>query len=175
VKDAAAVLDGRPDGNELRQVSAPVVTAHLQPDADDPVGAELVGLLLHAGHRQLARGVHRLREGVELGVANPRSLEPEVVDRRADYQPDRIKTNVLDQEEVLAFARRGPRLALDTSAGVVAFDQRMRAVDADADDADGSQLRRLATHPVDSDTAVWISRPNGSSSRLARPADDSRP
>ena len=41
---------------------APVVAADVEPDADDAVGAELVGLLLHARHRELARVVHRLRQ-----------------------------------------------------------------------------------------------------------------
>ena len=61
-----AVLDRGADGDELRHVLAPLVAADVQPHADDAVGAELVGLLLHARHRQLARGVHRLREHLHL-------------------------------------------------------------------------------------------------------------
>ena len=79
-----AVLDGRADRDELGQVGAPLVAADVQPHADDPVGAELVGLLLHARHRQLAGVVHRLGEHVHLLVLAPdRLLEADVVDRAA--------------------------------------------------------------------------------------------
>ena len=47
---------------------APLVPAHVEPHADDPVRAELVGLLLHARHGQLAGVVHRLRQHVHLLV-----------------------------------------------------------------------------------------------------------
>ena len=72
VQLAAAVLDRGADGDELRHVLAPLVAADVQPHADDAVGAELVGLLLHARHRQLAGGVHRLGEHVHL-LARPSS------------------------------------------------------------------------------------------------------
>jgi hypothetical protein len=58
------VLDRRADGDELGHVLAPLVAADVEAHADDAVGAELVGLLLHARHRQLAGVVHRLGEDV---------------------------------------------------------------------------------------------------------------
>src|SRR5207244_1760985 len=61
---------------------------HLEPDAHDPVGPELVGLLLHPRHRELARVVHGLRQHVELLVASPASqLQADVVDRATTTRP----------------------------------------------------------------------------------------
>ena len=79
------VLDRGADGDELGQVLAPLVAADVEPHADDAVGAELLGLLLHPRHRQLARLVHRLREhGHLLVLAVARDLlEADVVDARA--------------------------------------------------------------------------------------------
>ena len=55
VQHAVAMLDGRPDRDELGHVRTPLVAPDLQAHADDPVGAELVGLLLHPRHRQMPR------------------------------------------------------------------------------------------------------------------------
>ena len=77
-------LDRGADGDELGEVGAELLELDVQPDPDDAVGAELVGLGLHPGHRQLAGVVHGLREHVELLVlAPPADLEPDVVDARA--------------------------------------------------------------------------------------------
>ena len=101
VELAAAVLDGRPDRDELGQVGAPLVPADVEPHADDPVGAELVGLLLHARHRQLAGVVHRLGQHVHLLVLAPvRLLEPDVVDRAPDDQPERVEPRLLHEQEL---------------------------------------------------------------------------
>src|SRR5438874_4530934 len=96
------MLHRRSDRDELREVGAPFVTADLEPHADDAVGAELVGLLLHAGHRQLPRVVHGLGEDVELLVLVPSTcLEPDVVDRAADDEPKRIEACFLDEQELV--------------------------------------------------------------------------
>ncbi len=74
VQFAVAVLDGGPDRDELGEVGAPLVAADVQPHADDPVGAELVGLLLHPRHRELAGVVHRLGQHAELLVLVPGAI-----------------------------------------------------------------------------------------------------
>jgi hypothetical protein len=51
-------LDRRPDGDELGEVGAELLELDVEPHADDPVGAEDVGLRLHARHRQLAGVAH---------------------------------------------------------------------------------------------------------------------
>ena len=63
MEHALAVADGGADRDELGELAAPLVAADVEPDADDAVGAELVGLLLHPRHRELAGVVHRLRSG----------------------------------------------------------------------------------------------------------------
>jgi hypothetical protein len=50
-----ARVDGRAHGDELEQIAAPLVLAHVEADADDAVRAEGLGLLLHSRHRELAR------------------------------------------------------------------------------------------------------------------------
>ena len=60
VQHALAVLDGGADREELGELAAPLVAADVEAHADDAVGAELVGLFLHARHRELAGVVHRL-------------------------------------------------------------------------------------------------------------------
>ena len=102
VKLAVAVLDRRADRDELGHVLAPLVAADVESHADDPVGAELLGLLLHARHRQLARAVHRLREYRHLLALFPAGqLEADVVDRAADHQPERLEARLLDQQELV--------------------------------------------------------------------------
>ena len=102
VEHPVAMADGRPDRDELRQALAPLVAAHVEPDADDPVGAELLGLLLHPRHRELPRVVHRLAQHRELLVSIPAaSLKSDVVDRAADHEPDRVETRRLDQHELV--------------------------------------------------------------------------
>ena len=67
----------------------------------DAVGAELVGLLLHARHGQLAGVVHGLREHVHLLVLVPvRLLEADVVDRAADDEAERVEAGLLDEQEL---------------------------------------------------------------------------
>ena len=92
VELAAMMLDRGPDGDELGQLGAPLVPADVEPHADDAVGAELVGLLLHPRHRQLARVVHRLREDAHFLVLAPVGLlKADVVDRAAEHQPERLE------------------------------------------------------------------------------------
>ena len=99
---AFAVLDGRADRDELGEVLAPFVAADVEAHADDAVGAELVGLLLHPRHRQLARLVHRLREHGHLHRLFPaRLLVADVVDRAADDQPERVEAGLLDEQELV--------------------------------------------------------------------------
>ena len=98
---ALAVADRRADGEELGHVLTPLVAADLEADADDPVRAELVGLFLHAGHGELTGGVHRLREHGHLLADLPRGLlEADVVDRRADDEPERVEARLLDEQEL---------------------------------------------------------------------------
>ncbi len=88
----AGMLDRGADGDELGQVGAPVVAADRQPHADDAVGAELIGFLLHARHRELAGVVHRLGQNLHLHVLVPvRLLEADVVDRAAKHEPERLE------------------------------------------------------------------------------------
>ena len=81
---------------------APVVAADVEANADDAVGAELVGLLLHPGHRELAGLVHRLGEHLHLLALLPlRLLVADVVDRAADHQPERLKAGLADEQELV--------------------------------------------------------------------------
>jgi len=95
------VAHGRADGDELRHVGPPLVAPDVQAHADDAVGPERVGLLLHAGHGEVARLVHGLGQRLHLAVAAPRGLKTDVVDRGADHQPDRVKAGLLDQQELV--------------------------------------------------------------------------
>ncbi len=102
MKLAPAVLDGGAHGDELGHALTPVVAADRQAHADDAVGAELLGLLLHARHRELARLVHRLREHVHLLALFPlRLLVADVVDRAADDEPQRLKAGLADEQELV--------------------------------------------------------------------------
>ena len=102
VQRAVAVLDGGADRDELRHVLAPLVAADVQAHADDAVRAELVGLLLHARHRQLARPVHRLGEHSHLLAFLPAGhLDADVVDRAADHQAERLEACLLDEQELV--------------------------------------------------------------------------
>ena len=102
VKLAAPVLDGRPNGDELSQVGAPFVAPDVEPDAHDPVGAELICLLLHARHRELSGVVHRLGQNAHLLVLIPhRLLEADVVDRAAEHQAERLESRLLDEQELI--------------------------------------------------------------------------
>ena len=95
---AAAVLDGGAHRDELGHALAPVVAPDLQAHADDPVGAELLGLLLHARHRELARLVHRLGKDVHLLALLPLCLlVADVVDRAADHEPERLEAGLADE------------------------------------------------------------------------------
>ena len=99
---ATGVLDGGADSDELGEVGAPVVAADRQAHTDDAVGAELVGLLLHARHRQLAGVVHRLRQNRHLLVLVPVGLlETDVVDRAAEHQSERLEARLLDEQELV--------------------------------------------------------------------------
>ncbi len=102
VQLALAVADGGADRDELGEVVAPLAAADVEAHGHDPVGAELVGFLLHARHRQLARVVHRLRQDVHLLVAAPRAhLEADVVDRRADDETERLEAGGPDEQELV--------------------------------------------------------------------------
>jgi hypothetical protein len=90
------------DRDELGDVGAELLQLHVQPDADDPVGAQRVGLGLHPGHGQLARVVHGLGQYVEFLVAAPAAdLQPDVVDRAAEYQAERPEADLPDQQELV--------------------------------------------------------------------------
>ena len=96
------VAHGGADGHELGEVVAPRAAADLQADGHDPVGAELVGLLLHARHRELARVVHRLGEDVHLLVAAPRPhLKADVVDRGPHDEPQRLEAGGPHEQELV--------------------------------------------------------------------------
>ena len=96
------MLDRGSHRDELGEVGAPFVASDVEPHADDAVGAELVGLLLHPGHRELAGVVHRLGQHAELLVLVPhRLLEPDVVDRAAEHEPERLEPGLLDQQELV--------------------------------------------------------------------------
>ena len=114
VQHALAVLDRGADRDELGHVRAPLVAADLEPHADDPVGAELVGLLLHPRHREVAGAVHRLREDVELAArGRARDLEADVEDRAADDEADRVEAGLGDEQELVdAQVRRVQALAV---------------------------------------------------------------
>src|SRR5262249_52309889 len=61
-----------------------------------------VGLGLHAAHRQLACRVHGLRQHAQLlALRHVGVLEADVVDRRADHQPDRIESGLLHEQELV--------------------------------------------------------------------------
>ena len=99
---ALRMLDRRADRDELGELSAPLVPPDLEANADDAVGAERVGLLLHARHRELARVVHRLRQHVELLVLAPApELQADVVDRAADDEAERLEAGLLDEQELV--------------------------------------------------------------------------
>ena len=119
VQDAFAMLDGCADRDELGHVLAPLVAADVEPHPDDAVGAELVGLLLHPGHRQLAGLVHGLREDRHLLALLPAGqLQADVVDRAPDDQSQRVEAGLLDQQELVHGQVRGEQAAavLDQTA-----------------------------------------------------------
>ena len=99
---AVVGLDRGADGEELGGVGAPLLELDLEAHADDAVGAEHVGLGLHAAHRQLARVVHGLGQDVQfLVLAPPAHLEAAVVDRGAEHEAERGETGLLDQQELV--------------------------------------------------------------------------
>src|SRR4051794_9576718 len=107
------MLDGGADRDELGHVLAPFIAADVEPDANDAVGADAVGLLLHARHRQLARVVHGLGEDRHLLALLPRGLlVADVVDRRADDQAQRVEAGVLDEQELVDRQVGGEEAAL---------------------------------------------------------------
>ena len=101
-------LDRGADGQELGDVRAPLLQLHRQPDRDDPVRAEDVGLGLHPVHRQLPGVIHRLGQGVHLLVlAPPADLQADVVDRGAEHQPERAEAGLAYQQELVHRQVRG--------------------------------------------------------------------
>src|SRR5579884_119841 len=148
------MLDGRSDGDELSQVCAPLVATHFQPDADDPIGAELIRFLLHPGHRQLAGVVHRLRQDIHLLVLAPvRLLVADVIDRRADDQPERIETRLPDEQEFVdreVAGEEATRLGLSRALDAFAAVSR--------DPFEGCRIVRHVT-------LLWFSRESGHAER----------
>jgi hypothetical protein len=95
-------LDGRADRDEFGDVGAELLQLHVQPDADDAVGLQRVGLGLHPGHGQLTRVVHGLGEHVKLLVgAPPAYLQSDVVDGAAQDQAERPEPGLADQQELI--------------------------------------------------------------------------
>ena len=70
------------------------------------VGPELVGLLLHAGHRELARVVERLRHLDELAAGLVlaevlRRARVDVVDAAAHHEAERLEARLLHEQELV--------------------------------------------------------------------------
>jgi hypothetical protein len=103
-------LHCRSERNELGRIAAPLVVVDVQPNADDAVRPELVGLLLHARHGQLSGVVHRLGELWEfLALAPPSTLDPGVIDGRTHNEAERMKAGLLHQEELVHREVRGEK------------------------------------------------------------------
>ncbi len=84
--------------DELEHFLAPYVLLHPELHPDDAVRAEVVGFRHHARHRQLPGVVHRLGQHLELLVLAPLSaLNPDVVNRRADDESERLEARLADQ------------------------------------------------------------------------------
>ena len=95
-------VHGGPDGDELGDVAAEFLHLDVQPDADDPVRTQFLGLGFHPAHRQLARVIHGLRQDIEfLVLAPPPDLQPDVVDRAAQHQAERAETDLPHQQELI--------------------------------------------------------------------------
>jgi hypothetical protein len=102
------MLDRGTDRDELGHVRPPFVAPDVQSHADDPVRPELIGLLLHAGHGEVTRAVHGLRERVQLAAGGgPRDLDADVEDRASHHEPDRIEPGLADQQELVHAQVRG--------------------------------------------------------------------
>ncbi len=143
VELALGVAHGGADGDELGEVVAPLAAADVEPHGDDPVRAELVGLLLHARHRELAGVVHRLRQDVHLLVLAPRpDLEADVVDRRPDDEPERLEARRLDEQELV------DREVAREEAAVAHAREALDAVLGDARRRGGVVLLGLLAHVV---------------------------
>ena len=96
---AGQVPDGGAGCDELQAALAPGVHLHPELHADDAVRAEVIGLGLHARHRELARVVHGLGEDLELLIlAPPADLEADVVDRRPDDEAERLEASLAEQD-----------------------------------------------------------------------------
>jgi hypothetical protein len=75
---------------------------------------QLIGLLLHARHRELARVIHRLSQHAELLALVPhRLLETDVVDRAAEHESDRLEPSLLDEQELVDREVAGEEPACD--------------------------------------------------------------
>ncbi len=95
---AGQVPDGGAGRDEFQAALTPGVHLHPQLHADDAVGAEVIGLGLHAGHRELARVVHGLGEDLEfLVLVPPADLQADVVDRGADDEAERLEAGLAEQ------------------------------------------------------------------------------
>src|SRR5664280_1546118 len=157
-----------PEGEELDGVAATLVGLLLEPHADDARGTELVGLVLHPGHGQLAGLVQCLGEVGELYVLPgraerlPDSPVGDVVDAGPHDQALGNVTGLHQRPEVLAREVRGEGLAELVAMGdtVLRLD---RGADSDelggilapfvvvdvephADDAVGTELGGLFLH-----------------------------
>ena len=95
---AGQVADRGARGHELQAALPPGV--HLQPqlDADDAVGAQVVGLGAHPGHGELPGVVHGLGEDLQLLVLAPAAgLQADVVDGGADDEAERLEAGLAEQ------------------------------------------------------------------------------
>ena len=96
------MVHGRADGQELDDVRPPRVDAHVEAHGDDAVGPELVGLGLHALHRELARLVERLRERHHLaGLRLLQVLRADRVDAAPHHEAERLEAGLLHEEELV--------------------------------------------------------------------------
>src|SRR5262245_3713734 len=91
-----------PKGDELKKLSIPFKPLDRQLHADDSVRLHRCGFSTHPAHRQLSRVIHRLRKYIELLILAPAAvLNTNMVDARADTQPDRFEPGFSHQQEFI--------------------------------------------------------------------------
>src|SRR5579862_1871382 len=173
--------DRGPQREEFDRVAPPHVALLLETDADDSRRAELVRLVLHPRHCQLARLVERLSEVGELDVSTdaphrlPEAAVGDVVHAGPHHEAERHVTGLHQDPEVLARQVRGERFPLAVAVGAAVLgldggDERdelggVRAplvvvhVQTHADDAVGAELGRLGVHAIHRELACFVHRP----------------